>query len=63
MRKKTLYILSAGAGLERPGADAEADWKLVCEGCYQQAFARNRFVSWVEGSDDRAVRDGGSDIQ
>jgi hypothetical protein len=44
-------------------ADAEADWKLVCEGCYEQALARNKFESWVEGPEDRTAKDGGSEIQ
>ena len=44
-------------------ADEVADWKLVCEGCYEQALSRNKFVSWVEGPEDRAAKDGGSEIQ
>ena len=44
-------------------ADATADWKVICQGCYEQALARNKFMSWVEGTEDRAALDGGSDIQ
>jgi hypothetical protein len=35
-------------------ADAAADWKLFCEGCYSDALGENRFIAWSVGTDDTA---------
>jgi hypothetical protein len=31
-------------------ADAQADWRLYCAGCYAGALARHTLLSWVEGT-------------
>ena len=31
-------------------ADAQADWKLYCTGCYAETLARHQLRSWVRGT-------------
>ena len=31
-------------------ADAQADWKLHCTGCYEETLARHQFLGWVAGT-------------
>lgn len=31
-------------------ADAKADWKLYCTGCYEETLARHELRSWVRGT-------------
>ena len=31
-------------------ADAQADWKLYCTGCWDEALARHQLRSWLRGT-------------